>query len=185
MARTLVLDIDDPVAAQLEALQQHNSPPDGLPRGYIRLAVMDGKNTPHQRVIWRQQERGTVTPSAPTLRIELNPLGDLPGNEGIHTFKAGSTYCLQTIQWACGHPIGWGSLHYQPDLGRLSRRNTKLLQDCPTSLKHYWLHTQLHQQLPSIPYNATDFYQATLPKLLVLPSFLPELPVLLMLPGAT
>ncbi|KAJ6477754.1 hypothetical protein C8R45DRAFT_833555 [Mycena sanguinolenta] len=175
--------INDPVAAQLEAPQQHDSPPDGLPRGYIRLAVMDGKNIPHQkcalhvcerplvnyrngrfcevhlelaekcgivscgqpvrevgaltcdnqthmewyrqyknrftrlsfpgvqRVIRRQQERGVATPSARTLRVELIPLGDLPGNEVVHTFKAGSTYCLQTIQWACGHPIGWGKCY--------------------------------------------------------------------------
>ncbi|KAF7348004.1 hypothetical protein MSAN_01752500 [Mycena sanguinolenta] len=172
-------DIDDPVASQLETPQQQDSPPDGFPRGYICLAVMDGKNIPHQkcalhicerplvnyrngrfcevhldlaekcgivscgrpvrevgaltcdnqtyiewykqyrnrftrlsfpgvqRVIRRQQERGDANSSGPILRVELNPLGDLPGNEVVHTFKAGSTYCLQTIQWACGHPIGW------------------------------------------------------------------------------
>ncbi|KAJ6474228.1 hypothetical protein C8R45DRAFT_1160429 [Mycena sanguinolenta] len=167
---------EDPAVAQMGVPQQQNSPPDHSPRGYVRLAVMDGKNMPHQkcalqmcengrfcevhlnladkcgivacgrpvretgaltcddqahvewysqykkrftrlsfpgvqRVVRRQKERADTTTSAPVLRVELNPLGDLPGNEVIHTFKAGSTYCLQTIQWACGHPIGWGKCY--------------------------------------------------------------------------
>lgn len=38
----------DPVAAQLPVPQQQESPPDGEPRGYVRLAVMDGKTIPHR-----------------------------------------------------------------------------------------------------------------------------------------
>ncbi|KAJ6478188.1 hypothetical protein C8R45DRAFT_1156833 [Mycena sanguinolenta] len=173
----------NPAVAQMGVPQQQNSTPDHSPRGYVRLAVMDGKNMPHQkcalqicerplvnyrngrfcevhlnladkcgivacgrpvretgaltcadqahvewysqykkrftrlsfpgvqRVVRRQKERGDTATSAPVLRVELNPLGDLPGNEVIHTFKAGSTYCLQTVQWACGHPIGWGKCY--------------------------------------------------------------------------
>jgi hypothetical protein len=29
----------------------------------------------------------------------------------VHTFKAKTTYCLQTIQLACGFPIGWGKCY--------------------------------------------------------------------------
>ncbi|KAF8523561.1 hypothetical protein JB92DRAFT_3261174 [Gautieria morchelliformis] len=28
-----------------------------------------------------------------------------------HTFRACHTYCVQTIQWACGMPIGWGKCY--------------------------------------------------------------------------
>jgi hypothetical protein len=38
-------------------------------------------------------------------------LQDTPGNEVIHTFRAQSVYCLQTVQWACGVPIGWGKCY--------------------------------------------------------------------------
>ncbi|KAF7342664.1 hypothetical protein MSAN_02023800 [Mycena sanguinolenta] len=198
-------DINDPVAAQLGTPQQQELPPDGLPRGYIRLAVMDGKNIPHQkcalqicerplvnyrdgrfcevhlelaekcgivscgqpvrevgaltcdnqthvewyrqyknrftrlsfpgvqRVIRRQQERGTANPSAPTLHVELNPLGDLPGNEVVHTFKAGSTYCLQTIQWACGHPIGWGKCYRSESSSQVLSIINRIWADYPAA----------------------------------------------------
>ncbi|KAJ6572373.1 hypothetical protein DFH09DRAFT_982152 [Mycena vulgaris] len=154
------------------------------PRGYARLAVMDGKNIPHRkcaldmcegplvnykdgrfcathinlrdvcgiipygrpvlhpgaltcdtpshidwqrkydsrfsrlsfpglrRVIRRQQGHGDDNPVAgPPLRVELAELGDTPGEQVVHTFKAKSTYCLQTVQWSCGFPIGWGKCY--------------------------------------------------------------------------
>ncbi|KAI0755361.1 hypothetical protein C8Q80DRAFT_1217020 [Daedaleopsis nitida] len=31
----------------------------------------------------------------------------LPFRDVIHTFRAKTTYCLETIQWACGMPIAW------------------------------------------------------------------------------
>lgn len=34
-----------------------------------------------------------------------------PGAEVIHRFKAGNTYCVQTVQWACGVPVGWGKCY--------------------------------------------------------------------------
>ncbi|KAK6996147.1 hypothetical protein R3P38DRAFT_2655422 [Favolaschia claudopus] len=163
---------------------QQDAPPAGQPRGYVRLAVMDGKNIPHQkcaldqcerplvnykngrfcevhlnlqnvcgivpcglpvrspgaltcateshiqwhrdyssrfarlsfpgvrRVIRRQQEHsGSSEQHGPTLEVALPPLGDTPGNQVVHTFKAKSTYCLQTVQWACGYPVGWGKCY--------------------------------------------------------------------------
>ena len=38
-------------------------------------------------------------------------LQDTPGHEVVHTFRAQSVYCLQTVQWACGVPIGWGKCY--------------------------------------------------------------------------
>ncbi|KAF9539932.1 hypothetical protein CPC08DRAFT_806138 [Agrocybe pediades] len=59
-----------------------------------------------RRVIRRQQEDGAL----PGLRVnqQLPALGEIPGEEVVHTFRARSVYCLQTVQWACGIPIGWG-----------------------------------------------------------------------------
>ncbi|KAK7059935.1 hypothetical protein R3P38DRAFT_2598194 [Favolaschia claudopus] len=171
----------DPAVAQLPLPQQQQPPVEGQPRGYVRMAVMDGKNIPHrkctldvcegplvnyrdgrfcaihmpltnrcgilscnreiqhagsltcddpahvawykqyksrfrlsfpgvQRVIRRQQEHGVPAPST-GVRNELSPLGDIPGEQVVHSFDAGSTYCLQTVQWACGYPIGWGKCY--------------------------------------------------------------------------
>ncbi|KAJ6613065.1 hypothetical protein B0H10DRAFT_1806149 [Mycena sp. CBHHK59/15] len=165
--------------------QQQNAPPMGTPRGYVRMAVMDGKTIKHRkcaldecvrplvnykngrfcdvhinlqdicgiipcglpvrhagaltcatqshidwqrqyanrfsrlsfpgvrRVIRRQQELGEANHQlhGPTLQVQLAALGDTPGGEVVHTFKAKTIYCLQTVQWACGAPVGWGKCY--------------------------------------------------------------------------
>lgn len=72
-----------------------------------------------RRVIRRQQgaalgangiqEEANV--ARPALHVDLPPLGDLAGQDVVHTFRARSIYCLQTLQWACGMPIGWGKCY--------------------------------------------------------------------------
>ncbi|KAJ7871932.1 hypothetical protein B0H13DRAFT_2554153 [Mycena leptocephala] len=159
--------------------KQQDSPPANGPRGYVRLAVMDGKTITHklvnykngrfcldhldmreicgiipcgrpvqagsltcdlqlhrdwhekylnrfsrmsfpgvQRVIRRQlgdQPRfaapNETGQDRPNLHPELPSLDGVPGLEVSHTFRARTTYCLQTIQWACGCPIGWGKCY--------------------------------------------------------------------------
>ena len=44
-------------------------------------------------------------------RVHLPPLANTAGNDVIHTFRAGHLYCVQTIQWACGIPVGWGKCY--------------------------------------------------------------------------
>jgi hypothetical protein len=57
-------------------------------------------------------EGGTSHPvRGPSLQVQLQALGDTPGEKVVHTFKAKSIYCLQTVQWACGLPIGWGKCY--------------------------------------------------------------------------
>ncbi|PPR02082.1 hypothetical protein CVT26_008839, partial [Gymnopilus dilepis] len=151
---------------------QEIAPPDGQPRGYVRLAVMDGKTVGHRicalstckkalvnykngrfcedhlhlrnicgiipcgrgvssrgdltcddpnhrvrRVMRRQQEAREANPTGalagPVLQVEqrLPNLGETEGNQVVHTFRARSVYCLQTVQWACGIPIGWGKCY--------------------------------------------------------------------------
>ncbi|KAJ7312273.1 hypothetical protein DFH08DRAFT_822306 [Mycena albidolilacea] len=65
-----------------------------------------------QRVIRRQQADGENSgETGPALRIELGALGETPGNQVVHSFRAKTTYCLQTVQWACAYPIGWGKCY--------------------------------------------------------------------------
>ncbi|KAJ7910441.1 hypothetical protein B0H13DRAFT_2232934 [Mycena leptocephala] len=63
-----------------------------------------------QRVIRRHagQHEANLLPS---LHTELPELNGTPGNDVVHTFRARSTYCLQTVQWSCGCPIGWGKCY--------------------------------------------------------------------------
>ncbi|KAJ6506633.1 hypothetical protein C8R45DRAFT_1050921 [Mycena sanguinolenta] len=187
-----VVDTNDPAYQPLppnmtELLPQQPAPPAGSPRGYARLAVMDGKTLTHkkcaldicngplwnfkngrfceehldqanicgiipcgrpvhspaaltcdsqshidwykqydarfhrlsfkgvQRVIRRQHDtadsgalHGTHGPS---LNIQLQSLGETPGTQVVHTFKARRIYCVETIQWACGVPIAWGKCY--------------------------------------------------------------------------
>ncbi|KAF7371761.1 hypothetical protein MVEN_00032700 [Mycena venus] len=67
-----------------------------------------------RRVIRRQQglaDDVAANVNGPTLQVSLPALGNTPGNQVVHTFKAKSTYCLQTVQLACGYPIGWGKCY--------------------------------------------------------------------------
>ena len=65
-----------------------------------------------QRVIRRQQAQ-PADPGGhrPTLHVVLPPLAGVQGDQVVHTFRARTTYCLETIQWACGMPIGWGKCY--------------------------------------------------------------------------
>ncbi|KAJ7773618.1 hypothetical protein DFH07DRAFT_866044 [Mycena maculata] len=71
-----------------------------------------------QRVIRRQlggQSRfappNETEQDGPSLQPTLPSLDGVPGAEVSHTFRARTTYCLQTIQWSCGCPIGWGKCY--------------------------------------------------------------------------
>lgn len=50
----------------------------------------------------------------PQLQVEagLPALGGTAGHEVVHTFQARSVYCIETVQWACGFPIGWGKCYH-------------------------------------------------------------------------
>ena len=58
-----------------------------------------------------QQANDNPDADAPTLNVWLPPLQDTPGHKVVHTFRAGTIYCVQTVQWACGMPIGWGKCY--------------------------------------------------------------------------
>jgi hypothetical protein len=64
-----------------------------------------------RHVIRRQQGLADDAARRPTLHVSLPPLGDIPGDKIVHTFQAKKIYCLQTVQLACGYPIGWGKCY--------------------------------------------------------------------------
>ncbi|KAF8157551.1 hypothetical protein K438DRAFT_1910049 [Mycena galopus ATCC 62051] len=148
----------DPAIAQLGLPTQQEAPPPGTPRGYVHLAVMDGKTITHRKCALHTcegplvnyknsrfcephlnlsdvcgiipcgrpiREPGALTcddqshqavvdaggEPGPALRIELDALGNTPGAQVNHTFRAKTTYCLQTVQCPCGFPIGWGKCY--------------------------------------------------------------------------
>lgn len=67
-----------------------------------------------RRVIRRQQNIVTDQihgNAGPALQADLPSLGETAGRDVVHTFRARSIYCLQTVQWSCGMPIGWGKCY--------------------------------------------------------------------------
>ncbi|KAJ7447393.1 hypothetical protein FB451DRAFT_1054473, partial [Mycena latifolia] len=132
---------------------QQEAPAAGQPRGYSRLAVMDGKTIPHQKCALDACEGALLNykngrfceahinlrdvcgidhaVTGPALRVELASLGDTPGDQVVHTFKAKSTYCLQTVQWACGFPIGWGKCYRSESSSQVLGILNKIWEDYP------------------------------------------------------
>ncbi|KAJ6471226.1 hypothetical protein C8R47DRAFT_1297591 [Mycena vitilis] len=89
-----------------------------------------------QRVI-RRQAATSVGPGAahpvrgPSLQVQLQALGDTPGDQVVHSFKAKTIYCLQTIQWACGVPIGWGKCYKSESTPQVLAFLNKVWEDYP------------------------------------------------------
>jgi hypothetical protein len=79
----------------------------GVRRVIRRQNAATGENNPDPN----QQANGNPNANAPTLNVQLPPLQDTPGHKVVHTFRAGTIYCVQTVQWACGIPVGWGKCY--------------------------------------------------------------------------
>jgi hypothetical protein len=69
----------------------------------------------------------------PSLQVQLQALGETPGEKVVHTFKAKSIYCLQTVQWACGLPIGWGKCYRAESTPQVLSFLNKVWEDHPDS----------------------------------------------------
>ncbi|KAF8146196.1 hypothetical protein K438DRAFT_1910755 [Mycena galopus ATCC 62051] len=147
--------------AVLHPPPQQDAPPVGSPRGYVRLAVMDRKTIRHRKCALGECEDPLVNykngrfcqthmnlrdicgilpcglPNdgvhGPTLQFSIADLDDTPGNEVVHTFKAKSTYCIQTIQLACGFPIGWGKCYRSESSSQVLAILNRIWADHPDS----------------------------------------------------
>ncbi|KAF8193148.1 hypothetical protein K438DRAFT_1906769 [Mycena galopus ATCC 62051] len=180
-------DADVPLPQNItEILPQQAAPPAGSPRGYARMAVMDGKSLTHkhlelvnfcgilscgrrvhlpealtcddqshidwykqyearfhrlsfkgmQRVIRHQHDAAEsgvpAGANGPLMQVQLQALGETPGPQVAHTFKAKKIYCLQTIQWACGVPIGWGRCYKSESTPQVLSFITKIWEGYPS-----------------------------------------------------
>ncbi|KAF8206873.1 hypothetical protein K438DRAFT_1904922 [Mycena galopus ATCC 62051] len=104
-----------------EILPQQAAPPAGSPWGYTCMAVMDGKSLTHKKCAlddcWNPLynfKNGRFCKEHLELVnfcVQLQALGETPGPQVAHTFKAKKIYCLQKIQWACRVPLGWGKCY--------------------------------------------------------------------------
>jgi hypothetical protein len=111
-----------------------------------------------QRVIRRQLGSAESGIShgvrGPSLQVQLQALGETPGDQVVHTFKAKIIYCLQTVQWACGVPIGWGKCYRSESTPQVLSFLNKNLGGLPC------LSTQLHRirqnMRPSPPYRHSE-----------------------------
>ncbi|KAF7342706.1 hypothetical protein MSAN_02028500 [Mycena sanguinolenta] len=89
-----------------------------------------------RRVIRQQQglaDNETAHGHGPTLRVSLPALGDTPGDQVVHTFKAKYTYCLQTVQLACGYPVGWGKCYRSESPRQVMAILNRILENHPNS----------------------------------------------------
>ncbi|KAK6988417.1 hypothetical protein R3P38DRAFT_3332071 [Favolaschia claudopus] len=84
-----------------------------------------------QRVLRRQND--TATASGPTLHLALSDLEGTPGDQVAHTFRARTIYCLQTVQWACGCPIGWGKCYNSESSSQVLGILDKIWEEHPNS----------------------------------------------------
>ncbi|KAJ6521730.1 hypothetical protein B0H19DRAFT_973852 [Mycena capillaripes] len=84
-----------------------------------------------QRVIRRQAANGTQT--GPSLHSQLPELDGTPGENIIHTFRARTTYCLQTVQWSCGCPIGWGKCYRSESSSQVVKIIDRIWESHPDS----------------------------------------------------
>lgn len=64
-----------------------------------------------RRVIRRQQEVGEGGAGL-QVHQQLPELEGTAGGEVVHTFRAKTLYCIETVQWACGVPVGWGKCYW-------------------------------------------------------------------------
>ncbi|KAJ7481328.1 hypothetical protein B0H11DRAFT_2419421 [Mycena galericulata] len=226
-----------------ETLAQQDAPPEGFPRGYVRMAVMDGKTLKHrkcavddcqnpllnykngrfcethlelrnicgivpcgrpirhsdaltcddqshinwhkqyedrfhrlsfpgvQRVIRRQlgaSEAGAPHEvRGPSLQVQLQALGNTPGDRVVHTFKAKSIYCLQTIQWACGLPIGWGKCYRSESTPQVLAFLNRIWADYPESRPSFMVYDKACELLRHIATQDINDFWLTSTKFIV------------------
>ncbi|KZV97169.1 hypothetical protein EXIGLDRAFT_608346, partial [Exidia glandulosa HHB12029] len=74
-----------------------------------------------QRVIRQQVQAADEGNPGLQLRARLPDVDGLEGNLVVHTFRPRMTYCIQTIQWACGYPIAWAKLYDSESTGNVAR----------------------------------------------------------------
>ncbi|KIJ24701.1 hypothetical protein M422DRAFT_194383, partial [Sphaerobolus stellatus SS14] len=110
-----------------ESLPKQQRPPPGVNKGYVRLAVTDGKtlkfricakfpcNQPLENYATgrfcadhRDWADTCGKPNWLPANVRRNEQNEPMEVNCSHRFRARTSYCHQTIQWSCGIPISWG-----------------------------------------------------------------------------
>jgi hypothetical protein len=86
-----------------------------------------------RRVIRRQREEDNARANQPELHPQLPDINGVPGDQVVHTFRAGTTYCVETLQWACGSPIGWGTCYKSESSPQVLAILDRIWEDHPHS----------------------------------------------------
>ncbi|KAF7295287.1 hypothetical protein MIND_01067900 [Mycena indigotica] len=89
-----------------------------------------------RRIIRRQENQANTSnnhsgPGDTRIRPDLPELDGILGMDVEHTFRARTTYCLQTVQWACGCPVGWGKVFVGETPSRVWRILDAIWADYP------------------------------------------------------
>jgi hypothetical protein len=74
-----------------------------------------------------------VRANQPELHPQLPDIDGVPGEQVVHTFRAGTTYCVETLQWACGSPIGWGTCYKSESSPQVLAILDRIWEDHPNS----------------------------------------------------
>ncbi|KAJ7280149.1 hypothetical protein C8J57DRAFT_1567340 [Mycena rebaudengoi] len=142
-------------------LPQQASPAEGAPRGYVRMAVMDGKTLKHRMTattLFTTTKMGVSVKSTwimPTyaglflaeglcILVMPSPAMTKLILPGINNMKIDSIGCLSqvyrelfgdslTVQWACGLPIGWGKCYRAESTPQVLSFLNKVWEDHPDS----------------------------------------------------
>jgi hypothetical protein len=93
-----------------------------------------------QRVVRRQagQNEANMPQTGPTLHSELPDLQGTAGDNVVHTFRARTTYCLQTVQWSCGCPIGWGKCYRSESYSQVLKIIDKIWEAHPDCMPSFF-----------------------------------------------
>ncbi|KAJ6469345.1 hypothetical protein C8R45DRAFT_837409 [Mycena sanguinolenta] len=89
-----------------------------------------------QRIIRGQAHQNsdaTSPQTGPSFHSELPELNGVAGQNVVHTFRARTTYCLQTVQWSCGCPIGWGKCYRSESSSQVLKIINKIWESHPDS----------------------------------------------------
>ncbi|KAJ6608388.1 hypothetical protein B0H10DRAFT_2166588 [Mycena sp. CBHHK59/15] len=145
--------------------------------GYTRLAVMDGKTISHHICavsicegpcfckdhLEMRSICGIIPcrrPTGPSLHSELPELNGTARANVVHTFRARTTYCLQTVQWSCGCPIGWGRCYRSKSSSQVLRIINKIWEPHPNSRPGFLAYNDacnLLRHIPMDPVNAWHY----------------------------
>ncbi|KAJ6464300.1 hypothetical protein C8R47DRAFT_1237731 [Mycena vitilis] len=88
-----------------------------------------------QRVMRRQADQAAANApqNGPSFHAELPELNGIAGENVVHTFRARSIHCLQTVQWSCGCPIGWGKCYRSESSSQVLKIINRIWEDYPDS----------------------------------------------------